>query len=74
MHKLYVKIAPMSEDKAKYKAMGRPPKDNPMTATLPQVRCTPEQLDSYKSVSAKLEMSLAALVRKLLDREVKRHK
>lgn len=54
------------------KKRGRPPIDNPATETLPTVRITADQLKSYRDAASSREESIAAWVRRNLDRATKR--
>ena len=54
------------------KKRGRPPVDNPATETLPTVRITVEQLDSYRDSAAAKDEPLSKWVRRNLDKAAKR--
>ncbi|MGQ7844875.1 hypothetical protein ACUNV4_10380 [Granulosicoccus sp. 3-233] len=54
------------------KKRGRPPTANPATEKLPNVRVTPDQLQSYVAASKVRGESLSAWVKRNLDRVAKR--
>jgi len=54
------------------KKRGRPPTDNPATEKLSNVRVTPDQLTTYNEAAATHGESMAAWVKRNLDRIAKR--
>jgi len=54
------------------KTRGRPLADNPASETIPRVRVTPEQLQSYKAAALNRAESLSDWVRRHLDKAAKR--
>ena len=56
-----------TEQMKKTKRIGRPPKDNNATTTLPPIRVTPEQKDAYKAAADNAGLSLSAWLKMLAD-------
>ena len=54
------------------KPRGRPPIENPATETIPRVRVTPEQLQSYRDAADSKAESFSEWLRRNLDKAVKR--
>lgn len=52
--------------------MGRPPVENPATEKLPNIRVTPEQLQSYRDAATSKDETLSDWVRRHLNRAAKR--
>lgn len=50
--------------------MGRPKKDNPATAIVPNIRVTIDRLEAYKSAAKGADKSLSQWVRDCLDDKV----
>lgn len=67
---LYI-ITTMSKKVEVKRKPGRPTIANPASVTIPRVRVTPDQLESYKAAAEKSGKTFSAWVRGTLDRASK---